>query len=102
MERRRSVVLTSPEPLPPAAADCAAGLRLNKSDEKDSMITNRPARSTYPKENSVITSGATPPREGLLHVVFFLSGASALTYQVAWQRLLFGAFGVDVESITII
>jgi MFS family permease len=41
-------------------------------------------------------------RERLLHVVFFLSGVSALTYQVAWQRLLFGAFGVDVESITII
>jgi MFS family permease len=42
------------------------------------------------------------PRERLLHAVFILSGISALTYQVAWQRLLFGAFGVDVESITII
>jgi len=34
--------------------------------------------------------------------VFFLSGVSALVYQVAWQRLLFGAFGVDIESITIV
>ena len=38
----------------------------------------------------------------LLVSVFFLSGVSALIYQVAWQRLLFGAFGVDVESVTII
>lgn len=41
-------------------------------------------------------------RESLLLGVFFLSGISALIYQVAWQRLLFGAFGVDIESITII
>lgn len=41
-------------------------------------------------------------RESLLLSVFFLSGVSALIYQVAWQRLLFGAFGVDIESITII
>ncbi len=40
--------------------------------------------------------------ETLLLCVFFVSGVSALIYQVAWQRLLFGAFGVDIESITII
>lgn len=34
--------------------------------------------------------------------VFFLSGFSALTYQVAWQRLLFTGFGVDLTSITVI
>lgn len=38
----------------------------------------------------------------LLVSIFFLSGVSALVYQVAWQRLLFGAFGVDVESVTIV
>lgn len=38
----------------------------------------------------------------LLLSVFFVSGVSALIYQVAWQRLLFGTFGVDIESITII
>ncbi len=42
------------------------------------------------------------PGEPLLLSVFFMSGASALIYQVAWQRILFGTFGVDVESITII
>ncbi len=41
-------------------------------------------------------------RELLLFAIFTLSGAAALVYQVCWQRLLFGAFGVDVESITII
>ena len=40
--------------------------------------------------------------ERLLLAVFFVSGVSALVYQVAWQRLLFGAFGVDIESITIV
>ena len=41
-------------------------------------------------------------REPVLLTVFFISGMSALIYQVAWQRLLFASFGVDVESITII
>ena len=38
----------------------------------------------------------------LLAAPFFLSGVAALIYQVCWQRLLFVAFGVDIESITII
>lgn len=38
----------------------------------------------------------------LLSIPFFVSGLAALMYQVAWQRLLFVAFGVDIESITII
>ena len=50
----------------------------------------------------------TPPdarmdgRFRLLIAPFFLSGVAALIYQVCWQRLLFAAFGVDIESITII
>jgi predicted membrane-bound spermidine synthase len=38
---------------------------------------------------------------GLLPL-FFLSGIAALIYQICWQRLLFVAFGVDIESVTII
>lgn len=34
--------------------------------------------------------------------IFFMSGIAALIYQIAWQRMLFTAFGVDLESITII
>ena len=34
--------------------------------------------------------------------LFTVSGVAALVYQVCWQRLLFSAFGVDIESITII
>lgn len=37
-----------------------------------------------------------------LSAFFFASGASALVYQVAWQRILFVSFGVDLESVTII
>ena len=38
----------------------------------------------------------------ILLSVFFVSGYSALTYQIGWQRLLFASIGVDIESITII
>jgi predicted membrane-bound spermidine synthase len=38
----------------------------------------------------------------ILSVLFFLSGCSALIYQVIWQRELFTLFGVDLESITMI
>ncbi len=42
-------------------------------------------------------------RPGLwLFGVFFLSGATALIYQIAWQRVLFRSFGVDMTSITIV
>lgn len=43
-----------------------------------------------------------PSRYKLLILPFFFSGFAALVYQVCWQRLLFVAFGVDIESITII
>jgi MFS family permease len=38
----------------------------------------------------------------LLLNLFFWSGATALIYQAAWQRMLFVAFGVDLESVTIV
>src|SRR5262249_37612571 len=37
-----------------------------------------------------------------LAFLFLLSGFAALIYQIVWQRALFAAFGVDVESVTII
>lgn len=40
-----------------------------------------------------------PPR---IATAFFLSGAAGLIYQIAWQRLLFANFGVDIESITVL
>ena len=33
---------------------------------------------------------------------FFVSGVSALVYQVCWQRSLYGVIGVDMDSITIV
>ena len=54
----------NPEELLPASpADRGSGIRLIKSeDRKKDDITNRPARSTYPKKKSVLTSGATPQK----------------------------------------
>ncbi|MEO1752000.1 fused MFS/spermidine synthase [Thiofaba sp. EF100] len=34
--------------------------------------------------------------------LFLISGACALVYQVAWQRILFASFGADLESVTIV
>jgi predicted membrane-bound spermidine synthase len=36
-----------------------------------------------------------------ISLAFFLSGFAALIYQIAWQRALFVAFGVDIESVTV-
>lgn len=47
-------------------------------------------------------AAGTDARQGRLVVLFFVSGIAALIYQVCWQRLLFEAFGVDMESVTII
>ena len=38
----------------------------------------------------------------LLLASFFLSGCSALVYQVAWQRAMYAQLGVDMDSVTII
>ncbi|MEO2194945.1 MAG: hypothetical protein ABGY72_02480 [bacterium] len=37
-----------------------------------------------------------------LAVIFFLSGAAALIYQIAWQRALFVIYGLDAVSSTIV
>lgn len=39
---------------------------------------------------------------GKLSGLFLVSGMAALIYQIAWQRVLFSAFGVNIESVTII
>jgi MFS family permease len=33
---------------------------------------------------------------------FFGSGFAALLYQIAWQRMLFGWYGVDLDSVSVI
>lgn len=58
-----------------------------------------------------VVRGAMPHAEPLersqrvgqqaLYGLFFLSGFAALIYQIVWQRVLFAAFGVNVESVTI-
>lgn len=38
----------------------------------------------------------------LTSTLFFASGFAALCYQIAWQRSLFGWFGVDLDSVSVI
>jgi predicted MFS family arabinose efflux permease len=55
--------------------------------------------------NVIATADAaerTAAAQARLALLFFVSGIAALIYQVCWQRLLFEAFGVDIESLTII
>jgi spermidine synthase len=37
-----------------------------------------------------------------IYVLFFCSGFPALIYQIVWQRALFGIYGVNVESVTVV
>jgi spermidine synthase len=39
---------------------------------------------------------------GWLTFLFLVSGMAALVYEIVWQRVLFSAYGVNIESITII
>lgn len=38
----------------------------------------------------------------LISLTFFASGSAALIYQLVWQRYLFTAVGVDIDSVTLI
>ena len=38
----------------------------------------------------------------LTRALFFASGFAALLYQIAWQRVLFGWYGVDLDSVSVI
>lgn len=42
------------------------------------------------------------PAVVLTSALFFASGFAALTYQIAWQRALFGWYGVDLDSVSAI
>lgn len=55
------------------------------------------AASALPSDDAARRAVATR-----LAPLFFASGTAALIYQLCWQRLLFTALGVDIESITII
>jgi spermidine synthase len=41
-------------------------------------------------------------RLGWLTPAFFLSGVAALIYQVAWERVLYSIFGINIESVTVV
>jgi len=39
---------------------------------------------------------------GFTSALFFASGFAALLYQIAWQRMLFSWYGVDLDSVSVI
>src|ERR1017187_2414079 len=54
-----TAIQQAPVPLPPAAADRAAGIRLRLKDERPSIKT-RSEQSIYPTQKSVLRTEATP------------------------------------------
>jgi spermidine synthase len=63
-----------------------------------------------PGLKAVLLYSVMPPGErarvfsslGWLAFLFLISGVAALIYQIVWQRVLFAAFGINIESITIV
>ena len=70
------------------------------AEESVSVLLDAPC-SAADLQQSVSAASIGRIRAGLVPL-FFLSGIAALVYQVCWQRMLFVAFGVDIESVTII
>ena len=72
----------------------------------------RGRRRATPEVNIHAHDGERPPKHrsvrgddrvgGVVACVFVLSGAAALIYQVAWQRVLLTLYGVQVESVTVV
>jgi predicted membrane-bound spermidine synthase len=62
-----------------------------------------PESPTVPLYAAHAKTGASPRNHhSWLLLLFLVSGAAALIYQICWQRLLFESIGVDIESVTII
>jgi predicted membrane-bound spermidine synthase len=47
-------------------------------------------------------SAAAVQARPAITLLFFASGFAALLYQIAWQRALFGWYGVDLDSVSVI
>ena len=77
------------------------GRPLTKTEEEDTIIINRSGRSTYPEQNSVLRSGATPPHQSYVFLLtalgeFLRSGRRLFDSQAARER--FAAFP-DVVTV---
>lgn len=59
-----------------------------------------PALGADPAANGSTLAG--PWADNLCSALFFASGFAALNYQIAWQRALFGWYGVDLDSVSAI
>jgi predicted membrane-bound spermidine synthase len=55
---------------------------------------------SYPPAIEIVTISRSSL--ALTSVLFFGSGVAALLYQIAWQRMLFGWYGVDLDSVSAI
>lgn len=86
------MALTTRETGFPAGPDLS-GTATDRARDRAATATPSQARSR-PGHDRMVTTRLAP--------LFFVSGVSALVYQVCWQRLLFMSFGIDIDSVTII
>jgi hypothetical protein len=51
---------------------------------------------------SILENNKQGPHLTWLSLLFLISGFAALIYQIVWQRVLLTAFGVNIESVTVV
>jgi predicted membrane-bound spermidine synthase len=78
--------------------DFLSGMRLRFNRQADGLAATASDRA----DAATTPAGGRALRLGLLGFCFALSGAAALVYQVAWQRILAFHTGVGIESVAMI
>lgn len=68
----------------------------------DGCLVEQNSRSPEPALTADRVTLAGPWADSLCSALFFASGFAALNYQIAWQRSLFGWYGVDLDSVSAI
>ncbi|MEO7189934.1 MAG: fused MFS/spermidine synthase [Vicinamibacterales bacterium] len=57
------------------------------------------------RQGAFPVGASPPPRRAFtltIYVVFLLSGAAAVIYQLIWQRVLLGMYGSSIEAVTVV
>jgi predicted membrane-bound spermidine synthase len=59
-------------------------------------------RPIQAKHSGVETGRSRSGSESVLTLLFFVSGCSAILYELVWQRTLFSVVGINIEAVTLI
>lgn len=90
---------TAAENPPRPAAKFGGGFHIFPSFMESPVSPTPPSSGSASAAGEDATHGIARP---VLYGIFFLSGLSALIYQLVWQRSLLTLFGSNVESVAIV